>query len=81
MPQVALTADEAREGVSATTLVVRAELASSNRQARTQLQGGQYKLDGEAIDPKFAFEKMPPAWFDKPRVLQLGKKKVLVQRP
>ena len=81
MPAIELTADEAKEGVTATVLVVRAGLASSNRQARTQLAQGQYKLDGEPLAEKYASEKMPNGWFTKPRLLQLGKKKVLVRAP
>ena len=80
MPAVELTAEETREGITATVLVTRAGLASSNRQARTQLAQGQYKLDDEILAEKYGFEKMPASWFDKPRVLQLGKKKVVVRR-
>jgi tyrosyl-tRNA synthetase len=80
IPTLELTAEEAREGLSAVALVVRAGLAGSNRQARTHVQQGACKLDGDTIDAKYASEKTPTDWFDHPRLLQLGKKKVVVRR-
>jgi tyrosyl-tRNA synthetase len=81
MPTLELTPDEASNGLTATALVVRAGLASSNRAARTQLSQGQFKLDGQTIEEKYGFEKLPAALFDKPVMVQLGKKKVLVKKP
>jgi tyrosyl-tRNA synthetase len=81
MPTLELTPDEVTGGVTATALVVRAGLASSNRAARTQLSQGQFKLDGQTIEEKYGFEKLPAALFDKPVMVQLGKKKVLVKKP
>ena len=66
--------------MTATALAVRAGFASSKNQAKSQLGGGQYKLDGETIDGKYAFEKLPPEAFATPRTLQIGKRKVIVKR-
>jgi len=79
VPTVVLTADEARLGVTATSLAVRAGFATSKNQAKSQLQGGQYKLDGEPLDGKYAFEKLPAETFATPRVLQIGKRKVMIK--
>jgi tyrosyl-tRNA synthetase len=81
LPTIELTLDEVRDGASATNLIVRAGFATSNRQARTQLAQGQYRLDNEPLAEKYAFEKLPADAFAKPRLLQHGKKKVVVRAP
>jgi tyrosyl-tRNA synthetase len=81
MPTFELTAEQAAEGVTAAVLAVQTQLSASMRQARTSLAQGALKLDGQVLEEKYAFEKLPAASFDKPVILQLGKKKVVVKKP
>ncbi|MBN1959369.1 MAG: tyrosine--tRNA ligase [Deltaproteobacteria bacterium] len=79
LPTIELNAAEVNQGVNAVNLIVRAGLAPSNRQARNQLTQGQYRLDNEPIAVQYATEKLPADWFNEPRILQHGKKKVVVR--